>query len=105
MSDPRHLDPLRRLNLQARPARTATIRTVAARTATAAMWTTLWTWLAALAAAAVVLGLVFGYSRTDLAHNQSSEPATTGSATTGSAAAPLSLPRPGDARAPAPENQ
>jgi hypothetical protein len=74
------------------------------------MWTTLWTWLAALAAAAVVLGLVFGYSRTDLAHNQSSEPATTGSATTGSATtgsapAPLSLPRPGDARAPAPENQ
>jgi hypothetical protein len=101
MSDPRHTDPLRRLNLQA-TARTGG-RTASA---TAAMWTTLWTWLAAIAAAVVVLGLVFGYSRSDLARNQSGgEPTTTGSATRPAPATPLSAPRLGDTGAPAPDNQ
>jgi hypothetical protein len=99
MSDPHHTDPLRRLNLQ------ATGRNARTTTAAAAMWTTLWTWLAALAAAVVVLGLVFGYSRTDLARNQSGEPATTGAAT-GSPAAPAPLSTtPVETRAPEPDNQ
>jgi hypothetical protein len=84
MSYSRNPDPLRRLNLQA-----------TARTASADMWTTLWTWVAAILSAVVVLGLVFGYSRTDLAHNRSGEASTTG-------AAPLSTPRL-DTRAPAPQ--
>jgi hypothetical protein len=101
MSEPRHTDPLRRLNLQ------AAARTSARTTgATAMMWTTLWTWLAAIAAAVVVLGLVFGYSRSDVARNQPGEPTTTGSAAgSAPAAPPLSAPRLGETHAPAADNQ
>jgi hypothetical protein len=84
MSYSRNPDPLRRLHPQA-----------TARTASADMWTTLWTWVAAIVSAVVVLGLVFGYSRTDLARSRSGEASTTGSA-------PLSVPRL-DTRAPAPQ--
>jgi hypothetical protein len=73
MSDSRNPDPLRRLK-------------ATARTASADMWTTVWTWVAAIVSAVVVLGLVFGYSRTDLSHHQSGEASTTG-------AAPSSAPR------------
>jgi len=64
MSDPRHIDPrrndpLRRLDLQGSGAGM------------------IWTWLAAIIAAVIVLGLVIGYSRTNQATNA---PATTGSA-------------------------
>jgi hypothetical protein len=97
MSDHRHTDPLRRLNLQA-TARTTAARASARTSTGSAAWTTLWTWLAAIVAAVVVLGLVFGYSRNDVAHRQSGEPVTTGSAAAGSA--PLSAPRL-DTRAPA----
>jgi hypothetical protein len=41
---------------------------------------TIWTWLAAIIAVVVVLGLIIGYSRTDQASLQSNEPTTTGSA-------------------------
>jgi hypothetical protein len=106
MSDSRHTDPLRRLNLQA-TARTAIARTASVRTSAApTMWTTLWTWLAAIVAAVVVLGLVFGYSRNDLARHQSGEPVTTGSAAAPvPASAPLSAPRLGDTRARAPAHE
>jgi hypothetical protein len=111
MSDPRHTDPLRRLNLQA-TARTASMRTASVRPASVrtsaapTVWTTLWTWLAAIVAAVVVLGLVFGYSRNDLARHQSGEPVTTGSATAPvPASAPPSAPRLGDTGAPAPAHE
>jgi hypothetical protein len=67
MSDPSSTDPMRRINLQVVNAAGTT-------------WTTLWTWFAAIAAAAVVLALAFGYDRSDLAGNYSRAPATTGSA-------------------------
>jgi hypothetical protein len=86
MSDPRYTDsrradPLRRVDLQG--------------SNTAA---TMWTWLAAIIAVIVVLGLIIGYSRTDQASIQSSEPTTTG-------AAPSALriaPKTGDVPAPEP---
>jgi hypothetical protein len=94
MSDHRHTDPLRRLNLHAtaRPttARAASVRASARTSTGSTAWTTLWTWLAAIVAAVVVLGLVFGYSRNDVARRQSGEPVTTGSA---AGSAPLSAPR------------
>ena len=93
MSDPRHTDPLRRLNLQGAVART---------NAAGPTWTTVWTWLAAIAATIVILGLVFGYSRSDLVRDQSTDPATTGSAAESAPSAPLAVPRQGDERAPEP---
>jgi len=68
MSDPRNADsrrtdPLRRYDLQGSNSSG-----------------TLWTWLAAIVAVVVVLGLIIGYSRTDRASIQSTEPTTTGSA-------------------------
>jgi hypothetical protein len=68
MSDPRYTDsrrtdPLRRVDLQGSNSAG-----------------TMWTWLAAIIAVAVVLGLIIGYSRTDQASIQSSEPTTTGAA-------------------------
>jgi hypothetical protein len=59
---------------------------------------TIWTWLAAIIAVVVVLGLIIGYSRTDQASIQSNEPTTTG-------AAPSALrfaPRTGDVQTPPP---
>jgi hypothetical protein len=94
MSDPTP-DPLRRLNFRRGAAR-------AGLNAEGPMWTTLWTWLAAFAAAVFVLGLVFGYSHSDLARNPSSEPSTTGSAPRPAPAMPMSPPRLGEARPPAP---
>jgi hypothetical protein len=64
------------------------------------MWTILWTWLAAVAAVVVILGVVFGYGRSDLEH-QSSDPAAAAQATGSAPSAPLATPRP-DERAPAP---
>ena len=86
MSDPRYTDsrrtdPLRRLDLQGSNSAG-----------------TIWTWLAAIVAVVVVLGLIIGYSRTDQASIQSNEPTTTG-------AAPAALrfaPRSGDVQAPPP---
>jgi hypothetical protein len=68
MSEPRHpdsrrTDPFRRFDLQG-----------------ANSAGTIWTWLAAIIAVVVVLGLIIGYSRTDQASIQSNEPTTTGSA-------------------------
>jgi len=64
---------------------------------------TIWTWLAAIIAVVVVLGLIIGYSRTDQASIQSSEPTTTGAAPSALRFAPKSgdveLPQPA---APAP---
>lgn len=89
MSDPRYTDqrrtdPMRRFDLQG-----------------SSSSGTMWTWVAAIIAVIVVLGLVIGYSRTDQATNQSNQPATT----TGSAPA-TSRPAPpaksGDMPAPAP---
>src|SRR5258708_37411317 len=60
---------------------------------------TIWTWLAAIIAVVVVLGLIIGYSRTDQASIQSNEPTTTGSASS-----PLRFaPRTGDVQTPPPE--
>jgi hypothetical protein len=72
-SDPRRTDPLRRHDLQGSNSAG-----------------TLWTWLAAIVAVVVVLGLIIGYSRTDQASIQSSEPATTGSASPAQRLAPKS---------------
>ncbi|HLK81967.1 MAG TPA: hypothetical protein VKT99_10790 [Xanthobacteraceae bacterium] len=76
MSDPHHIDPrrsdpLRRLDLQGSNG--------------AGM---IWTWLAAIIAVVVVLGLVIGYSRTDHASLHFKEPETTGSARPGLRPAP-----------------
>lgn len=86
MSDPRHTDsrrtdPLRRLDGQG-----------------SSSAGTIWTWLAAIIAVVVVLGLIIGYSRTDQASLQSNEPTTTGSAPS-----PLRFaPRSGDVQTPQP---
>jgi hypothetical protein len=80
-TDSRRTDPFRRLDVQGSN-RAGTI----------------WTWLAAIIAVVVVLGLIIGYSRTDQASIQSSEPTTTG-------AAPSSLrfaPKSGDVQQPEP---
>jgi hypothetical protein len=82
MSGPRSTDSLCRTALQADAAR-----------AGAAVWTALQTWLAAIAAAGVVLAAVFGYSRVDAAHPPTIAPVTTGSAPVSSTQAPLSAPR------------
>ncbi len=78
MSDPRYTgprrtDPLRRFDLQGSNSAG-----------------TMWTWLAAIIAAVVVLGLIIGYSRTDQASIQSNEPTTTGSAPSAVRLAPKS---------------
>jgi hypothetical protein len=91
MSDPTR-DLLRRLNPN-RGARTD----AGGRHAAGSMWVTLWTWLAAFAAAVVVLGLVFGYSRNDLTRNPSGEPSTTGSAPRPAPTMPMPSPRLGEA--------
>jgi hypothetical protein len=102
MSDPRAADQSRRLNHQGTLARTAahaTVANTAARDDTAApTWTILWTWLAAVAAAVVILALVYS---SDLMR-QSGEPAAAGPAAGLAPSAPLSAPQPGDRRAPAP---
>jgi hypothetical protein len=90
MSDPRHIDPrrndpLRRFDLQGSNG--------------AGM---IWTWLAAIIAVIVVLGLVIGYSRTDQANLRSKEPATTGSAPSAPRFAPRPSSRSGDVPAPSP---
>jgi hypothetical protein len=90
MSDPRHIDPrrndpLRRFDLQGSNG--------------AGM---IWTWLAAIIAVVVVLGLVIGYSRIDQANLRSKEPATTGSAPSTLRLAPKPNPRSRDVPAPPP---
>lgn len=87
MSDPRPIDSLRRLDVPGAAGRAA----AAAASDAGVWWTTLWTWLAAVAAAVVILGLVFGYSRIELAHNRAAAPATDGSAP--AAADPRTRPR------------
>jgi hypothetical protein len=84
MSDPRYTgprrtDPLRRVDVQG---------TNGAGT--------MWTWLAAIIAVIIVLGLVIGYSRTEQANIQPNGPTTTGSAP------PALAPKPGSAAAPQP---
>ena len=84
MSDPRYTgprrtDPLRRIDAQ------GTNGTG-----------TMWTWLAAIIAIIVVLGLVIGYSRTEQANIQPNGPTTTGSAPKAPA------PKPGNAAVPQP---
>jgi hypothetical protein len=84
MSDPRHIDPrrndpLRRLDLQG--------------SGGAGM---IWTWLAAIIATVIVLGLIIGYSRTNQASIHSNAPATTGSAPPGLTHAPRPVPKSGD---------
>ncbi len=107
MSDPRATGHLRRLNHQGTFARTtanATVANTAARNHTAVpMWTILWTWLAAVAAVVVILGVVFGYGRSDL-ERQSGDPAAAGQATGSAPSASLSTPR-SDERAPAPADK
>jgi hypothetical protein len=90
MSDPRYSDsrrtaPLRRFDLQGSNSAGNSAGTI-------------WTWLAAIIALAVVLGLIIGYSRTDQASMQSNEPTTTGSAPSAVRLAPKS----GDLQAPPP---
>jgi hypothetical protein len=96
MSDHRSTGPLRHPSFNRAAAR--------ADVAAASMWTTLWMWLAAIAAVAafaVVLGVVFGYSHSDQ-EVQAGEPLAAGSAPASVPPAPLSMPQPDDARAPAP---
>jgi hypothetical protein len=89
MSDPTSFDPVRRFNPQT-------------ASAVGTTWTTIWTWFAAIAAAAVVLALAFGYDRSDLAHNRLRAPTTTGSVPGSAPPAPLSAPSPGNERLAAP---
>jgi hypothetical protein len=97
MSDPRSTEPYRRVNLRGAVARAATANTAGFA------WTTLWTWLAAIAAAVVILSLVFGFSGSDLVQNRSAEPVTTGSALHEPALPSSAAVRPGDdVSAPAP---
>jgi hypothetical protein len=85
-NDPRRNDPLRRFDLQG-----------------SGGGGMIWTWLAAIIAVVVVLGLVIGYSRTDQARIHSNPAATTGSAPSGLRLAPRSNPKAGDVpAAPAP---
>ena len=89
-TDPRRFDQPRRLELEA-PSSTG-LR---------------WTWLAALAAVVVILGLVIGYNQTEQAsNNQSNAPTTTGAApsapppappATGGNASPPAAPAPNEA--------
>ena len=72
-TDPRRTDPLRRYDPQG-----------------SSSAGTLWTWLAAIFAVVVVLGLIIGYSRTDQASMQSAEPTTTGAAPSAQRLAPKS---------------
>jgi hypothetical protein len=82
-TDSRRTDPFRRLDVQG---------------SNQAGTITIWTWLAAIIAVVVVLGLIIGYSRTDQASIQSSEPTTTGAAPSALRFAPKSgeveLPQP-----------
>jgi hypothetical protein len=64
------------------------------------MWTILWTWLAAVAAIVVILGVVFGYGRSDL-ERRSGDPTAAGQTTGSAPSASLSMPR-SDERTPAP---
>jgi hypothetical protein len=82
-SDPRRNDPLRRFDLQGSGAGV------------------IWTWLAAIIATVIVLGLVIGYSRTNQASLRSNAPATTGSAPSGLTHAPRPIPKSGDLPPPA----
>ncbi len=79
-TDSRRTDPFRRLDVQGSNSAG-----------------TIWTWLAAIIAVVVVLGLIIGYSRTDQASIQSSEPTTTGAAPSALRFAPKS----GDVQLPA----
>ena len=81
-TDPRRTDPLRRFDLQGSSA-----------------VGTMWTWVAAIIAVIVILGLVIGYSRTDQASNQPKQPTTTGAASSPSRPAPPA--KSGDMPAPA----
>lgn len=91
MSDPRSNEPYRRINLQSAVARAATASTAGSNAIT------LWTWLAAIAAAAVIAALVFALTRSDLLQSQSDEPVTSGSAVhEPPAPVPASAPRLGD---------
>jgi hypothetical protein len=85
-TDPRRTDPLRRFDLQG-----------------SSSAGTMWTWVAAIIAVIVVLGLVIGYSRTDQASNQPNQPTTTGAAPSPSRPAPpaKSGDKSGDVPAPA----
>jgi hypothetical protein len=99
MSDPRFIDPLRRFHRQTRLNRQVAIARTAVRTGDAEpSWTTLWTWLATIAAAAVILALAFGYGRSDPVRSLSGEPTMTGSAPS----RPVSAPRFGYSGAAAP---
>jgi hypothetical protein len=93
MSDPRATDPLRRPYVRGAIARAGAAAPDWMGPSRRGVWTTLWTWLAAIASAAVILGLVFGYSRSGLVHDLPGGQATTG-------AAPTTAPA-NDARAPA----
>lgn len=84
-TDPRRSDPLHRLDLQGSNG--------------AGM---IWTWLAAIVAVIVVLGLIIGYSRTDQANLRFKEPATTGSAPSGPRLAPKPNAKSHDVPAPPP---
>lgn len=91
MSDHRSTGPLRHPSFNRATAR--------ADVAPASMWTTLWMWLAAIAAVAAIVGVVLGYGRSDQA-SLSGEPAASGSAQV--PLPPLSVPQPDAARASAP---
>ncbi len=99
MSDPRATRPYRRLNLHSVAAR-ADGRTSAVRTSTVGSPGTglLWPWLAAIAAAGVILGLAFGSGLSRLVRDQSGEPA----ATTGAAPHETSTDSPAPDEIPAP---
>jgi hypothetical protein len=91
VSDPRFIDPLRRLNRRSFDRQVAIARTAVRTGAAESLWTTLWTWLATIAAAVVILGLAFGYGRSDPVRGPSGEPIMTGSAAASSPSGPVSV--------------
>ena len=77
--DPRRNDPLRRLDVQGSGGAG-----------------TIWTWLAAIIATIIVLGLVIGYGRVNQASIHPNAPATTGSAPSALPHGPRPVPKSGD---------
>jgi hypothetical protein len=72
-TDPRYVDPRRPTGVEPDAPRPYDFEEPSSGGST-------WTWLAAIAAIIVVLGLAIGYNRTEQASNPSTEPTTTGAA-------------------------
>jgi hypothetical protein len=78
MSDPRNIDP-RYTDPQRPPGSDPNMRR-RLDLETPSSDGSMWTWIAALVAIVVIIGLAIGYNRTEEARNQPNQPTTTGAA-------------------------